>query len=83
MFRVALIALQEERSVHPIHGNPRTGLLRTFLEPDWVLRSPFRALCVQGALNCPLKHGQEMSSKPLPATSQLGRQTGPEVLMLF
>ena len=23
-------------------GNPRTGLLRTFLEPDWVLRSPLR-----------------------------------------
>ena len=39
--------------MHPVHGNPRTGLLRTFWEPDWVLRSPFRGLCVQGALNWP------------------------------
>ena len=43
----------ESVSVHPVHGNPRTGLLRTFWEPDWVLRSPFRGLCAQGALNCP------------------------------
>ena len=45
----------ESVSVHPVYGNPRTGLLRTFWEPDWVLRSPFRGLCVQGALNCPTK----------------------------
>ena len=46
----------ESISVHPVHGNPRTGLLRTFWEPDRVLRSPFRGLCVQGAQNCPSKN---------------------------
>ena len=38
-------------SVHPVHGNPRTGLPRTFWDPDWALGSPFQDLCVQGALN--------------------------------
>ena len=41
--------------MHPVHGNPRTGLLRTFWEPDRVLRNPFRGLCVQGAQNFPPK----------------------------
>ena len=40
-------------SVHPVHGNPRTGLLRTFSKPHRVLRSPFRGLCVQGAQHFP------------------------------
>ena len=38
--------------MYPVYGNPRTGLLRTFWEPDRVPRSPFRGLCVQG-LSCP------------------------------
>ena len=45
----------ESVSVHPAHGNPRTGLLRTFWERDRVLRSPFRGLCVQGVLSCPTR----------------------------
>ena len=36
-------------SVYPVYGNPRTGLPRTFWEPDRVVRSPLRGLCVQGA----------------------------------
>ena len=35
-----------------LYRDPRTGLLRTFSEPDWVLRSPLRVLCIQGALSC-------------------------------
>ena len=42
-------------SVHPVYGNPRTGLLRTFWEPDRVLRNPLKSLCVQGALSCPTR----------------------------
>ena len=38
--------------MYPVYGNPRAGLLRTFLEPDRVLRSPLRDSCVQGVLNC-------------------------------
>ena len=45
----------ESVSVHPVHGNPRTGLLRTFWKPDRVLRSPLRGLCVQGVLSCPTR----------------------------
>ena len=48
-------------SVHPVHGNPRTGLLRTFWEPDRVLRSPFRGLCVQGGQNFPPKISRHFS----------------------
>ena len=44
----------ESVSVHPVHGNPLTGLLRTFWERDRVLRSPLRGSCVQGAQNFPL-----------------------------
>ena len=40
----------ERVSVYPVYGNPRTGLLRPFWEPDRVLRSPLRGLCVRG---CP------------------------------
>ena len=45
----------ESVSVHPVYDNPRTGLLRTFWEPDRVLRSPLRSLCVQGVLSCPTR----------------------------
>ena len=45
----------ESVSVHPVHGNPRTGLLRTFWEQDSVLRSPLGGLCVQGVVSCPTK----------------------------
>ena len=45
----------ESVSVHPVYGNPRTGLLRTLWGPDRVLRSPLRGLCVQGALSCPTR----------------------------
>ena len=45
----------ESVSVHPVYGNPQTGLLRTFWEPRRVLRSPLRGLCVQGALSCPAR----------------------------
>ena len=41
--------------MHPVHRNPRTGLLKTFWEPHWVLRSPFWGLvcvCVLGACVC-------------------------------
>ena len=30
----------ESVAVHPVYGNPRKGLLRTFWEPDWVVRGP-------------------------------------------
>ena len=39
-------------SVHPEHGHNRTGVLRTFWEPDRALGSPLRGLCVQGTFNC-------------------------------
>ena len=44
-----------ERFCVPVYGKPRTGLLRTFCEPDGVLRSPLRGLCVQGAFSCPTR----------------------------
>ena len=37
-----------------LHENPRAGILRTLWEPNRVLRSPFRGLCVHGAHECPL-----------------------------
>ena len=40
----------ENVSVHPVYGNPRTGLLRTLWEfQDRVLGNLLRGLCVQGA----------------------------------
>ena len=54
----------ENISVHPVHRNPRTGLLRTFWERDRVLRSPLRGLCVQGA--CPkLPYKKSVSVHPV------------------
>ena len=44
-----------ERFCAPCTWKPRTGLLRTFWEPDRVLRSLLRGLCVQGALSCPTR----------------------------
>ena len=41
--------------MHPVHGNPQTGLLRAFWEPDRVLGSPLRGLRIQGSLNCPTR----------------------------
>ena len=34
---------------------PERAFLRTFWEPNWVLRNPLRGWCVQGALNCPTR----------------------------
>ena len=48
----------ESVSVHPVYGNLRKGLLRTFWDPHRVLRSPFWGMCVQGAQRCPsIYHG--------------------------
>ena len=72
---MAWTAKSESVSVHPVHGNPRKGLLRTFWEPDWVLRSPLRGLCVQGALNCPSTKGaQEETPIALRKSSALARR---------
>ena len=40
-----------------MYGSPRTGLLRTFWEPDRVPKSPHWDLCLQGALtdSCPTR----------------------------
>ena len=67
--------------VHPVYGNPRTGLLRTRWEPYRVLRNPLRGLCVRGAQNC-------ASSTTGPSRVQstlrmyLVRQKGPVLLRL-
>ena len=45
----------ESVSVHPVYGNPRTGLLRTFWEPDRVLRSPLRGFLCLGCPHLPYK----------------------------
>ena len=49
--RCPRLPLKKSVSVYPVHGNPRTDLLRTFWERDRVLRSLLQGLRVQGAQN--------------------------------
>ena len=51
--------LLESISVHPVYRNPPMGLLRTFWEPGWVLRSPLRGFLYSG---CPQLHYKKSAS---------------------
>ena len=70
--------------MHPVHGNPRMGLLRTICRPHDVLRSPFQGLCVQivkiATANCRDFLSQTF---PSPTKPEEGQFWGPKIAAIL